>query len=230
MRTCLRNAVVLLLLSSAAAATAADHADGPATTSNPDGDITDVYAWVDPGGGKLNLILNWFPDAPGAALLSDAVLFAFHVDSMPMFGGSSTRTDIICGFDADERISCWAGEEYVSGDASDAAGIASTSGRLRVFAGDRNDPFFFNLNGFVATVEAVKAAAGSLTFDEAGCPAVDANTSNALVTQLQSDSDGSPGTDTFAGMNVQSIVVQVDLPLVNAGGPILGVWASTHQR
>lgn len=230
MRTCLKNGLVLLLLTSAVASSAADHSDGPAATNNPDADITDIYAWMDPS-GKLNLVLNWFPDAPSGAALSDAVLFAFHVESKAMYGAmESTTTDILCGFDAAQKISCWAGDEYVTGDASASSGITSESGKLRVFAGDRNDPFFFNINGFVATVEAVTAAAGSLSFDPAGCPAVDSATSNALVTQLQSDTDGSAAKDNFAGQNVQSIVVQVDLSVVNAGGPILGVWASTHQR
>lgn len=224
-----RSALVLLLAGSPAMA--ADHLDGPAVTSNPDADLTDLYAWMDPG-GKLNIALDWFPDVPAGADLSDAVLFVVHVNSKQSFDATeSTETNIICGFNADQTIQCWAGDsEYVTGDASVAGGITSDSGNLRVFAGDRNDPFFFNFEGFMATVDSVKAAAPSLTFDPAGCPEVDAATSAALVEQLQSAPDGSAPQDFFADKNVQTIIYQVDLSVVNAGGPILSIWGSTHQR
>jgi hypothetical protein len=225
----LKGAAVALLVASPA--WAADHGDGPAATSNPDADITDLFAWTD-ASGKLNLALGWFPDAPAEAKLSDAVLFAFHIGSKASFDATDeVTTEIVCGFDSSEKLSCWAGDsEYVTGDASAEAGITSKSGKLRAFAGDRNDPFFFNISGFQATVAIVKGAAGDLEFDPAGCPAVDEATSQALVEQLSKSGDGSDAKDDFAGKNVQFIVLQVDPSIVANGGPILGVWASTHQR
>lgn len=72
-------------------------------------------------------------------------------------------------------------------------------------------------------------AASGLTFDEAGCPALDAATSNALVTQLQTDVGGGAATDFFAGMNVLTIAIEIRKSLVTPGGPILGIWGSTHR-
>ncbi|KFE68949.1 DUF4331 family protein [Hyalangium minutum] len=213
-------------------AQAADHRDGPSATSNKDADINDLYAWTDSGGQKVNLVMTFNPAAPTGTLPSDAVLYVFHLNSKQTFTATaSTEVRIICGFDAQQTISCWAGDsEYVTGKADAAQGLSSTSGKLKVFAGLRNDPFFFNIPGFAATVGAVKSAASSLTFDTAGCPKLDSATSNTLVTQLRTGANGAAPTDTFAGTNTLAIVVQVDKSLVTPGGPILGVWASTHRR
>jgi hypothetical protein len=223
---------LLALFALLPAAQAADHRDGPATTSNKDADINDVYAWVDSGGQKVNLVMTFAPAAAAGTLPSDAVLYVFHLTSKATFAATaSTEVRIICGFDAQQAISCWAGDsEYVTGKADTAQGISSTSGKLKVFAGLRNDPFFFNIAGFAATVGAVKSAAPSLTFDPAGCPMLDASTSNTLVTQLKTDASGGTPMDFFAGTNTLAIVVQVDKALVTPGGPILGVWGSTHSR
>jgi len=105
----------------------------------------------------------------------------------------------------------------------------SADGKLRVFTGLRQDPFFFNLAGFRETCRIVAGAASGLTFDAAGCPALDEATATALVTQLQSAPGGGPAPDSFAGFNVISIVLEIDKSLVTPGGPIVAVEASTTQ-
>lgn len=210
-------------------ALAADHVDAPGVIADPTADLTDVFAWMDPAGGKMNLILN-IPSAGAGSAFSDAVQYVFHVESMAGYGMAGETTNIICTFDASQMVSCWVGDQaYVNGDASNPSGLASTDGSIKVFTGRRNDPFFFNLSGFDATIETVVAAAGSLTFDDAGCPALDMPTSTALVTQLQTEPGGMPALDDFAGGEVLSLVVQVDVALVNSGGPVAAVWASTRR-
>jgi hypothetical protein len=222
---------LLALFALVPTAHAADHRDSPASTANKDADLNDVYSWMDPGGQKVNLVMTFHPAAAADVKPSDAVLYVFHLNSKATFTAtSSMEVRIVCGFDAQQTISCWAGDEYVTGKADAAAGISSTSGKLKVFSGMRNDPFFFNLAGFQATVAAVKSAASSLTFDTAGCPRLDTATSNALVTQLKRDTGGGAPKDFFATLNTLAIVVQVDKSLVTPGGPILGVWGSTHSR
>src|SRR5690349_581427 len=116
------------------AAFAADHNDGPMALANKDADIADVYAWMDSGGQKVNLVLDWFPDVAADHQLSDAVQFAFHLSSMPAYGGAAKEMLAVCTFDAAEKISCWVGDdEYVTGDARSEAGLVSTSGKVRVF-------------------------------------------------------------------------------------------------
>jgi len=138
---------------------------------------------------------------------------------------------VICQFDPQQRVACWAGDEaFVTGDASSLSGITSRNGKLRVFTGLRNDPFFFNLAGFRETARQVTAAAGSLTFDAAGCPALSADTSRALVTQLQSAPGGGPAPDSFANFNVIAIVLEVDKSILTKHGSILSVAAATYRR
>jgi len=232
-------AFILAVTTGAIALRAADHLDSPAAAADPTADITDVYAWMTPDASKVNLVMDVYANAPATAMFSDQVLYVFHVNSKQSFAATTaTETDVVCGFDATQKVSCWVGgADYVTGDASvlpgdggGAAGIASADGKVRVFTGLRDDPFFFNLAGFNATVAAVEAAAPGLTFDAAGCPAVNATTSAALVTQLKTAADGSAAKNFFAGFKVLALVVQVDKTLLTAGGSILGIWGSTNRR
>ncbi|MEZ4252253.1 MAG: DUF4331 family protein [Polyangiales bacterium] len=217
-----------LLVGLTGSAFAADHLDSPAAQAEPTADITDLYAWMSSDATKLNLVMDVAPDAGDAMSFGTSTVYAFHVNSSAGYGMAQTETLVRCQFYDEDAIECWAGDEYVTGDPSDPAGIVSSSGRLRVFAGLRNDPFFFEFVGFSETLTAVRAAAGSLTFDENGCPALDEATSAALVGQLQSGAAGAAASDTFAGQNVLSLVVQIDDAVVTSGGDVLGVWASTH--
>jgi hypothetical protein len=220
------TAAVLL----AASAWAADHRDGPGVRADLAADINDVFAWMSPDAARVYMVMTVFPFATAEARFSDTVQYVFHTNSGAAFGqASSPEVNVICTFNAAQQISCRVGDVSVSGDASDPAGLASQDGRLRVFAGRRNDPFFFNLNGFQRTTRIVAGAASGLTFDDAGCPQLDEATANTLVTQLQTEPDGAPATDEFAGANGLAIIVSLDKTLVTAGGPILAMWGSTNR-
>ena len=155
-------------LALAAPAGAADHRDSPSVIADPSADIADVFAWSSANGQSLNLVMTIGRDVAAGFQFSDQVQYVFHTQSAAAFNQSqAAEVDIICQFDANQVASCWAGNtEYVTGDASDTAGIASTSGALRVFAGQRNDPFFFNLDGFNHTVAIVDSVASTLTFGQ----------------------------------------------------------------
>jgi hypothetical protein len=210
-------------------ARSADHFDGPAVNVDPTTDIADVYAWND--GANAVFAMTVYPQAPAGAKFSDQAIYALHAASAASYGATSNDLDIKCTFDSGtpQTASCWAGDEYVSGDASQATGIASASAKLRVFAGLRSDPFFFNLDGFKKVVETVTAADGGFTFDR-GCPDLDMNTSNALVTQLKTNPDGGAPQDFFANLNALAIVVSIDKSLVTKGGKLVTVWASTNKK
>jgi len=226
--------VVALPLVAMTAANAADHIDSPAAVAEPTADITDLFAWMDDGAQNVNLVLDVNPFADGAAAFSPAVQYVFHVNSGDSFTTTDTEAQVICQFADATNIGCWVVGpdgmvlDYVSGDPSSTAGLTSESGMTRIYAGLRDDPFFMEFTGFTETVGIVVGAAPSLTFDGAGCPDVDEATSAVLVGQLQSGADGAAASDTFAGSNVLSLVVQVDEALVNTGGDVLGIWASTH--
>lgn len=213
-------------------ASAADHIDGPQAAADPAADITDAFAWMTPDASKVILVMDLTRNADIGSRFSDSVQYVFHTTSSASFGAAPSATvDVICQFDPQQRVACWAGDEaFVTGDASSLSGITSRNGKLRVFTGLRNDPFFFNLAGFRETARQVTAAAGSLTFDAAGCPALSADTSRALVTQLQSAPGGGPAPDSFANFNVIAIVLEVDKSILTKHGSILSVAAATYRR
>jgi hypothetical protein len=221
--------MALALVVAASSAMGADHLDGPAATADPAADITDVYSWLD--GSNVVLVMNVAPLATTASKFSDKVQYVFHTESTNQFGMPGKKVDVICTFDAAQKISCWVGDKgYVTGDASATAGLEAADKSFKVFAGLRDDPFFFNLEGFKDAVETVDAAKPTLTLDAAGCPTLNNATSTALVGMLKGTAKGTmPAKDFFAGKNVLSIVLSVDKKLLNTGGPLLNVWGSTNK-
>ena len=246
-------ALVGLLLIGHHQTKAADHFDKVAAAGN-EADILDLYTFMQGGGNKLNLIATFSSDS-----FADSLQYVFHVNSSAGYGQPQTETLVICQFAGRTNITCFVGNpgdsdggEFaaaVTGDPSNADAPlqdAENDPGLRVFAGTRNDPFFFNLSGFqrvAATVQAV-AAGGGLTLDVNSCPnniddpaAGGPGATAALVNQLaQVDVAGgtlgqqAAAVDSLAGAPVDALVIQVDKSLVNSGGNVLGIWASTRMR
>ena len=225
-------------------AMAADHADGPQATSNSALDITDVLAWTDSGGGKVNLIMDVVPQAnKTTSTFSNAGKYVFHLTSWTALAGApADSSEIICTFDGStpQKVSCWlvangATTDYASGDATALTGMASVNGNFTVFTGPRQDPFFFNLDGFKATIQDVVNAVPALmdagAFNSFGCPSLDSATVTALNTQLSTDPNtGGPANDHFAGFDVLSIVIQLKTSAVTSTGhTVLSVWGSTNE-
>ena len=222
--------VTLLLVSLVFVTThAADHGDGPGVSADPAADINDLYVWMSPDARQVYLVMTVMPDAGPGASFSNAVQYVFHTSSRPAYGeGTPFELDIICQFTAIGGLQCFAGDEFAG--SMQQTSVSSVSGRMRAFAGLRNDLFFFNLTGYSATTRAVVAAAPGLTFDLAGCPALDAATATALVGQLGSEPGGAPAVDDFAERNVLALVVAIDKTILTQGGPIVGAWAGSYRR
>jgi hypothetical protein len=209
-------------------ARSADHLDSPATKADPSADIADVFAFND--ASRAVFAMTLFPAATTSAKFSDTVVYALHTASGAAFGTTTASEDILCTFSASQTISCWAGtDEYVTGDASQTSGISSADGKLKVFAGLRADPFFFNLDGFHRAEAIVEGAASSLTFDPAGCPLLDNGTAAVLRQNLTTSADGGAAVDFFANLDALAIVVSVDKSLVTKGGNTVSVWGATYQ-
>lgn len=217
-------------LATAPKALAADHLDSPSVTADAAADITDVYSFMK--GTNVVLVLNVTPLANSNSKFSDKTQYVFHTESTDAFGTPGMQKDIIATFSTDQTIQLWVGSDvYLTGNASATAGLASADGKVKVFAGLRDDPFYFNLDGFTDVVKAVDMAemGGGLTADAAGCPNVGA-TGPVLANMLNHTMNGTmPPKDFFAGLNVLSIVVEIDKTLVNQGGPLLAVWGSTNK-
>jgi len=223
--------VIAMMLCLSQSSRSADHVDGPAASADPAADITDVFAWMAPDAQRVFLVMNLTRNATTASKFSDRVQYVFHTTSRPSFGASpSPEVAIICTFNQAQIIQCWAGNDaYVTGDASTINGIVSDVGKLHVFAGLRNDPFFFNLAGFRATSRTVAEDAASLQFDPAGCPLLDNETAAELVTQLATAPHRGPAVNNVDRFNALSIVIALDKSIVTKNGPILSVWGSTNR-
>jgi hypothetical protein len=236
-----RIPIVLLALAAATLrAQAADHRDGPSAKADPSTDITDLFTWMSPDGAKLQLVLDVFPSADKAnSKFSNAAKYVFHLASQPSFGGITKGIfDLICTFDVSQAASCWLVDrtndhvlEYLHGDASQPSGLTASDGRMTLFAGPRDDPFFFNLQGFMDAAAFVAQNKGSLLYDSHGCPELDKATSNAAIGILNHSMQGTmPPVDSFHGQNVLAIVVSLDKTLVtDPSDPIVAVWASTNK-
>jgi hypothetical protein len=234
-------AASIILLARARTSYAADHGDAASLATNKAADITDVYAWMSTDDAQVNLVMDVFPNASPGDHFGTNILYVFHVQAFPAYGMAPTAppTEVICKFAADTSVQCWFGAtEYLAGDPSSTNGITTADGKVKLFAGQRNDPFFFNITGFKNVVAAVEGAAGNLgaLADGHGCFDLHAagpggtNLGAVLVGFLSHQGNGTqPAKDDFAGQNVQSIVVQVDKSLLTAGGPVIGVWASTNM-
>lgn len=237
------GALGAIALVAAEPAQGADHLDSNAAVGDPAADITDWFAWTSADGESLNMILAVTPLAGDDATFSDATQYSFHVNAHPsLLEAAGLSTLITCQYYSDTELECWAQRDgsvvgYVEGDPSAEAGLTNADSSIRVFAGLRNDPFYFNLDGFGATAATVRSVVesspGDLGLDGNGCPAGLAEaTRSALVTQLAENApdapDGTPIND-LDGANVLAIVMQVDLDLISdATNPTLSTWGSTQ--
>lgn len=210
---------VLLVCAVAAPAAASDHLDTPTVVADPAADIGDLYAWMSPDGAELALVMTLVAKQP-----SDKLQYVFHVGSGPRFGQTTAQRDVICRFATSGLAECWLGDEdYARGDASHE--LAGVRGAFRVFAGLRDDPYFNNVKGTRAALEAARAA--NAPRDVAQCPQLPQAASQDVLARWQHTGDGPP-QNFLAGWNSFAIVVEIDRGRVAAGGPALAVWASVH--
>jgi hypothetical protein len=242
---------------------AADHLDADALATQPMADINDLYSWMTADGSKINIALTVSPGDPGTRTFGPTVQYVFHLTRHMAFPATAAaiaageESRIVCTFASNTEGQCWvldpAGAllDYVGGDFSATTGKTSAAGKIKVFAGRRSDPFFFNLAGFKnaqATLEGVcgggtpGACPGVLAtggaIDAAGCPN-NATATIGLAGQIRPMLSATPATavgicpanvkDCFAGRNVMSIVIQLDKTLVTTDmRKLLSIWASTH--
>ena len=228
---------------------AADHLDSPSVQmpANQMADIGDVYSWMTSDGAKINFAMTVSPADMGTNAFGPSVQYVWHVTTHPgatnaaAFGKPGAETKLICTFASNTSAKCWVVEgttvkDYVTGDPSTA--MTSTDGKLKVFAGRRSDPFFFNLAGFKNAVGAAEQLLGTGMADLRagdGCLELTATQAATAQTLLGSTSVAAVAPcpanqrDCFANFNVMAIVVQADKSLfLHDPDHLLSVWGSTH--
>lgn len=195
---------------------AADHIDSPAVTNQPS-DITDLYVFRGENPDNLVFVANTqgllTPGATANAKFDESTMIELNIDN-----NGDAKEDLV--------IQCIAknGKMKVYGPfAPSVTGTTSYLGinhftaqvditpygqpaiineqqGVKVFAGPRDDPFFFDLVRFRQII------AGTAT------------------------SFNNPGNDTFAGTNVLGLVVEVPKSMLGATNGSINVWAETKKK
>lgn len=194
---------------------AADHIDAPAVTgpssTSLGNDITDVYAFQSPAdNSKMVFVMNvqglLSPAASASATFPSNVMYEFNIDNtgdnaedlviqclvqngkMRVYGPVAVGTP---GTTSTVKTSGPVTEVAVTAYASSGTPTTTTNANgTRIFAGPRDDPFFFDL------VRYQEILAGTQTGFR------------------------NPGVDTFKGTNVMSIVVEVPKSLLGTAATI----------
>jgi hypothetical protein len=191
----------------------ADHFSGPRALADPASDITDVFAFPSPERpGNLALVLNVFPIAGPTALFSDALTYRFRLRPVTATTAGGTPA-FVAG--ADEWTFDFRFAPSTPGGAAQAGSCTTPSGAaisfrvgdeqpseasgLRIFAGQRLDPFFIDL-----AAESANHMLERLTFS-------------------------TQGVNTGEGANCLSILVEFDIAAVLGRGtdPLLAVVGET---
>ena len=216
----LSAAVAIAISGGPSGAGAADHLDAP-NLSPPGGDVrldlTDVYAFRT-GSGRTALVMNvnGFTDPGKQATFASSVpsvasnkrvSYNLRVDN----DGDATQDVVLKvtfgkpGRKGVQRLQVRRnGRLLLNGKTSRYGKVkVNKDDGVRAYAGMRDDPFFFDLQGFL-----------DILSEEPGKSFIGCN---------------SPRTDAFAKTNVSSIVLEVKPSLLTDGTSEIGVWATTNR-
>ena len=214
MRTKLIAIAALAMLASIAFASwanAADHRDSPTPTGDPGADISDIYVFRSPeAASNVVFVINSSPFiAPvdnASASFDSNVKFQIHIDN---------DGDLADDIRIDIRK---AGNSIIAEGLGNSIGVDVTpfgadlivaeGGGRKLFAGIRDDPFFFDIPGFQGFLM------------------------NRLppVNGLRPAGGGDPA-DAFGGTNVLSIVLELPVTAVTGGADsssgAISIWVSS---
>lgn len=224
--TLVAAAITAAVASGPDSASAADHLDAPGLTppgGNTQLDLTDVYAWRAKNG---NTVLAF--NVNGASKPGDKPVFASGVPTVGSSKGVSYNLNVDSNGDAVadvklavtfgkpdadgvQDLTVWRNGKSILVGQSTAPGkkvvTVNRAGKVKAFAGLREDPFFFDLDGFINILAALDDDKTNDDKSLVGCKA--------------------PRNDFFAGLNVSAIVIELPPSLLTAGSSKIGVWATT---
>jgi hypothetical protein len=202
---------------------AADHLDPPARTDpmssgmDRNADIADVYAWHqgDAASRTLVVILSFAgPNAPmaGQRMPCDpAVLYGIHIDNT---NDGAADVNMYARMAQDEQMNCfvqWTGVPGTTGPVVTPAEYTRTFNGTRLYAGLRDDAFFFDLQGFRETLMV------------AGDPATPVGVGTSRGIRMTND------RDFFAGKNTSALVLEMPIAGALGMGTSIRVWGTTAR-
>lgn len=195
---------------------AADHIDAPAVTSTT-ADITDYFAFESPADPNnmvfvCNLQGLLDPTATANAKFDEQVMVEFNIDN----SGDNEEDLVIQAFFKDGKLKVYgpvAPSQKGLMSAVETTGTLTetqitayneevsigTNGGIKVFAGPRDDPFFFD---FAQFSDILAGNAGGFK---------------------------NPGSDTFAGTNIMSVVVELPKSMLG-NAATLNTWVEAKRK
>lgn len=225
-----RSLTAALALAASAAVMSADHAESPGADADPAADLADVFIFPSPENATRTVASITFGgrSAPRSRIDTEfycdpRVLYTLHIDRADASGNFDSVADVevLVRFARDKDGRCGMQLENVPGAGGTFSGpteniLTSTTG-LRAFGGLRNDPFFFDAEGYAALVASFSGT--GQTGDLVGAFRLGA---------------GAARRDSFANRNVSAIVFEMStdaLSPAGAGGvrPKVRVWATTGR-
>ena len=222
------SALTALLMTAGLPALAADHRDSPVVDDDPAADINDVYMFRDPKDKtQLVLVLSTYPlENPRFATsyqYDPDVIFqiAFDVDGngtferyvtakfSPLSNGAGSLQTVTVSLPGGKTVTGNVTQPTIQSPEPPAT-IINQDG-VRVFAGQRDDPFFFDLIGFnrvVAKINATSVNGGKGQADP------------SLFTHK----------DSFAGFNVQALVIEAPITDFVGTNKKFGISAFSYRK
>jgi hypothetical protein len=197
---------------------AADHIDAPAVT-NMSTDITDFYAFQSPASSSnMVFVVNsqglLSPTSSATAAFDSNTMLEINIDNS---GDNVEDLVIQCVFEdgkvkiygpikpkatgktSELMTSATLTEAQITAYTATSPTIGNTN-NIKVFAGPRDDPFFFDLTSY-----------------------------KAILAGTQPGGFNSPGADTFAGTNVMSVVVELPKTLLGTA-TTLNTWVESKKK
>ena len=193
----------------------ADHIDAPDVQGGTS-DITDFYAFQGSNTNNLVFAANVqgliSPSATADAAFDENVLIEFNIDNT----GDNVEDLVIQAIPRDGKmyffgpfapsstglnsmIGASATQTVVDITPYGSNAIVATNGNIKAFAGPRDDPFFMDFAQYSEII-----AGNASGFND-------------------------PGTDTFAGTNVMSVVIEVPKSSIGGSGTI-NTWVETKTK
>jgi hypothetical protein len=202
-------AAVLALVGTGIYVIAADHGDPPATLTDQQYDISDVYVFASPQDSN-NLVFysgleNFLTSGQNPGFNPNSML-EFNIDT----DNNNVEDLVIQCIYENNKVTVYGPvapsapgtqSTLMTGGTKTEGNLNTviTNGGIKVYAGLRDDPFFFDLNRFREII------AGTATqFND-------------------------PGTDTFAGTNILATIIEVPKSMLGSGSSI-NVWAESKRK
>ena len=194
---------------------AADHIDAPAVQGGTN-DITDFYAFQGQNSNNLVFVANvqglLSPTATAGAAFDENTMIEFNIDTT----GDNVEDLVIQATARDGKMYFFGpaapnqtglNSTFLTGvtpnsvdiTAYGSSAVVATNAGMSFFAGPRDDPFFFDFAQYSAIIGGTASGFNN------------------------------PGSDTFAGSNVMSVVVEVPKSMIGGTGTI-NTWVETKRK